>query len=343
MSSGIRDVRPSGVRAIDTEMARQAADAISTYEANAAVAHEIARCIRARRRLLMLGMGASHAVGRMVEPFYRSAGVEALALPLSEQLVQPLPTEDRVVLLASQSGESAEIVRWVRENNRSSSSTFGMTLSPNSDLARRIYSMIGCGGPEVAFAGTRSLTVTLAMHLAVLAALGHDCAAALDQLAITQRYDVSTAVRHLRSARALVVSGRLFVGTAEALALGLTELTRMPCLAIEGGQLRHGPMEMLGPDTGVVLIRGDEAASHLIAGLADAAADAGAPVVLLDTSGMERPADARIVSLAASRKAGLAALFALLPLAQRLMVEMAVSRVEDAGTPVRSSKITRKE
>ena len=40
---------------------------------------------------------------------------------------------------------------------------------------------------------------------------------------------------------------------------------------------------------------------------------------------------------------GLAAILAMLPTAQRLMVAFADARVDNAGTPVRSTKITRSE
>ncbi len=44
-------------------------------------------------------------------------------------------------------------------------------------------------------------------------------------------------------------------GVAEAVALGILELARMPSFALEGGQLRHGPVEALGPRLGVVFVR----------------------------------------------------------------------------------------
>ena len=49
-----------------------------------------------------------------------------------------------------------------------------MTLEPSSTLGRMLPSLIGAGGTEHAFAATRSLTITLALHLGVLAALGLD-------------------------------------------------------------------------------------------------------------------------------------------------------------------------
>jgi fructoselysine-6-P-deglycase FrlB-like protein len=71
------------------------------------------------------------------------------------------------------------------------------------------------------------------------------------------------------------------------------------------------------------------------------AAQAGSPVVIFDASG-EPPVDG-VVTVPVRAAEGMAAIFALLPAAQRFMVEFAASRVTDAGTPVRSSKVTRSE
>ena len=126
--------RPSGLVAIDREMARQHADAIASFQDNAVMATKIAASMRRTGRLLLLGMGGSHAVGRAVEPLYRAHGIDAIALPLSEQLGQPLPLAGRTVLVTSQSGESAEVVRWFSEAG-TDAETFGLTLKNASFLA----------------------------------------------------------------------------------------------------------------------------------------------------------------------------------------------------------------
>ncbi|RWE71442.1 MAG: aminotransferase, partial [Mesorhizobium sp.] len=56
-----------------------------------------------------------------------------------------------------------------------------------------------------------------------------------------------------------------------------------------------------------------------------------------------KPPVAGAVTLAFKPASGLAAIFAMLPVAQRLMIAFADSRVENAGTPVRTTKITRSE
>ncbi|EGE58065.1 hypothetical protein RHECNPAF_35000119 [Rhizobium etli CNPAF512] len=332
--------RAAGLAAIDREVARQHADALASYEAAALMAARAAASLKKTGRLLLLGMGGSHAVNRAVEPLYRALGIDAVALPLSEQLGQPLPIAGRTVFVTSQSGESAEVVRWFNETG-GTEETFGLTLEASSFLARTAPSLVGSGGTELAFAATRSLTVTFALHLAILSALGEDPAAALAVLKTPGNHDISAALAALETVATVVTSGRRLQGVAEALALGLTELSRRPCFSLEGGQLRHGPMEMLGPEIGVVLFRGLDETAGLVTAMAVSAVETGAPVILFDASS-EAPV-AGAVTIRFAPASGLAAVFAMLPVAQRLMIAFAETRVENAGTPVRSTKITRSE
>lgn len=332
--------RPEGLLAIDREMARQREDALTSYATAQERAQALAASLKRTGRLLLLGMGGSHAVGRAVEPLYRAAGIDAMALPLSEQLCAPLALEGRTVLITSQSGESAEVHRWFRETG-GSADTFGMTLEEGSFLARTAPSLVGAGGTERAFAATRSLTITFSLHLAVFAALGLDPAPALTALAKPEEPSIEPALAAFDGVHTVVTSGRRLQGVAEALALGLTELSRLPCFSLEGGQLRHGPMEMLSPRTGIVLFRGADPTAPLVTAMAASVVEAGAPLVIFDCSGAPPVAGATTVPFRAAE--GLAAVFALLPTAQRFMVAFADQRVENAGTPVRSTKITRSE
>ncbi|BCH07213.1 aminotransferase [Mesorhizobium sp. 131-3-5] len=333
-------IRPAGLVAIDREMARQHADARASFEHNTAMAANVAASIRKTGRLLLLGMGGSHAVSRAVEPLYRAHGIDALALALSEQLGQPVPLDGKTVLVTSQSGESAEVVRWFAEAG-SVADVFGLTLEGGSFLARAAPCLVGAGGTELAFAATRSLTVTFALHLAILAALGEDPSAALGALDQKQDNDITQALAALEEVTTIVTSGRRLQGVAEALALGLTELSRLPCFSLEGGQLRHGPMEMLGPKIGIILFRGNDPTAELVTAMALSVVEAGAPLIVFDASGQSPVAGA--VTLSFKPASGLAAIFAMLPVAQRLMIAFADSRVDNAGTPVRSTKITRSE
>ncbi|WP_192255008.1 SIS domain-containing protein [Mesorhizobium silamurunense] len=332
--------RPAGLAAIDREMARQHEDAIASFKNNTDIAGQVAASIRRNGRLVLLGMGASHAVARTVEPLYRARGIDAIAVPLSEQLGQPLPLTGRTVLVTSQSGESAEVVRWFSEAGQRAD-IFGLTLEAGSFLGRTIPCLVGAGGTELAFAATRSLTVTFALHLAILAALGDDPAPALAALETPEAIAIDAALAALSEVATVVTSGRSLQGLAEALALGLTELSRVPCFSLEGGQLRHGPMEMLSSKIGIVLFRGNDATADLVTAMALSVVEAGARLVIFDASG--KPPVAGAVTLAFKPASGLAAVLAMLPVAQCLMIAFADARVENAGTPVRTTKITRSE
>jgi len=119
------------------------------------------------------------------------------------------------------------------------------------------------------------------------------------------------------------------------------ELGRMPAYALEGGQLRHGPMEILGPEVGVVLFCGDEPAAALNRSMARDTMAAQSPTVLFDASGQDGTGGD--VTLRFPPAQGLVAIFSMLPSAQRLSIGLAAQRVRDVGTPKRSAKITRVE
>ena len=328
----------SGLMAIKAEMARQRADALASFETARAGAAMIAASVQRTGRLLLLGMGGSHWVNRTAAALYRSCGIDVAAEVLSELLITPLPIAPRTALITSQSGASGEVVRYL-DSESGAEERFGLTLDPSSSLGRRTLCLVGVGGPERAFAATRSLLITHALHLAVLSAIGVDPGAALAALRDHVEPDTSGAVDALRLCTSFVLSGRgPLQGVAESGALCLMELARCPALAFDGGQLRHGPMEMLSPQTGIIFLRGTGQAATLNGTLATACRDAGAPVVIFDSSGLAPIED--VVTVPFAVKEGMAAVLDLLPALQTTLVAVAAARVPDVGSPVRSSKIT---
>jgi len=332
-----------GLAALRFEMSKQHKDSLDSYRSNGAVAQKIAASLRRTGRLILLGMGGSQSVNRMAEPDYRALGLKALAVSLSEQLYSPLPLEDATVIVTSQSGESAEVHRLF-ESFKPNADTFGLTMEDSSTLAKTCVSLIGRGGSEKAFCATRSLLISLTLHQLVLNELGVDSKAALAVLEQPEDVDITVAADHLKDCTAVVFSGRNLRGLGEAAALGAMELGRMPAYALEGGQFRHGPMEILGSKIGVVIFRADEAPAALGDDLAAQAVAAGSPTVLFDASGTaSEAAKAGAVRIPFKVAGGLAASLAMLPAAQRLVIELAGQRVADVGTPVRSGKVTRVE
>ena len=329
----------NALAAIHAEMARQAQDGRESFLRSASPARAAAASLRRTGRALLLGMGGSHAVNRVVEPLYREAGLDTTAHPISEILYGPIRTRRSTVLVTSQSGESGEVIRYLSLAD-GSEERFGLTLDAESTLARSVPSLVGHGGPEKAFAATRSLYVSLALHARILHELGAPQDEALTMTSRRDDLDIADAAAALSPVKAVIFSGRgAMQGVAEAGALGLLELARMPSLALDGGQLRHGPLEALGAEIGVVLMRAADAASSATAALAGATIQAGSPTVVFDVSGEEAVGGA--VTLSLPPAAGIAAALAVLPSLQNLLIASARRRVPNVGAPLRSSKVTR--
>lgn len=326
----------TGLELLEAEMARQQADATASWAANRSMAKRIAEALAKPGRLLLVGMGASHYANRIVEPCFRRLGIDAWAITAAEFLRFP-PPGARTVMLVSQSGESGEIVQILKQTAKLGQDAFGLTLDAGSTLGRALPCLAGTGGGEIAFAATRSLTVTLALHAAVLAALEPQNREACETFDWPTLPNVGKALRALAGAASIVVTGTgALRGLAEANALMVMELARMPAFGFEFGQFRHGPLELLSPQVGVLILRDrtDEAA-----GLAATAVAAGCPTVVFDCSG--KAALPGVATVAFAPAEDLRAAMAMLPALQRLIVDLSAQKVERVGEPVRSTKITR--
>jgi fructoselysine-6-P-deglycase FrlB-like protein len=327
----------NGLQKIELEMQRMRGDAAQTFAANMAMAARVAGAVRETGRLQLLGMGGSHWANRTAHFAYRRLGVDVQTEVISETLLAPPPKLRRAVLLTSQSGDSIEIVKYLQAS-APHEQRFGLTLNPDGALARSAPSLIAAGGMERAFAATRSIVLTHVMHLNVLGALGADAAASLAALGPEDSQITDAMIRALSQCETLIFTGRTeLVGLAESAALAFTELSRRAALAFDGGQLRHGPLEMLSERTGVVALTAAGPASALDAALIETCRKAGAPVIVFDATGQSPAAADRVTQPAAS---GYSAVMALLPSLLRLIVSVAAKLVPDVGEPLRCSKVT---
>jgi fructoselysine-6-P-deglycase FrlB-like protein len=333
-----RILPPSGLDLLRAEMARQHRDGRDSLSAAAGAARGIADSLGETERLVLLGMGASHWINRVAEPLYRRAGIDATALVLSEYLRAPIVARPKTVILTSQSGASGEILRYMAETP-ASRHAFGLTLDPGSPLATGIGGLVGTGGGELGFAATRSLVVTLCLHAAILGHLGQPTDALDQALAMTFVPETSAAVAALAWCTAAVISSRgLLQGVADTAALTFMELGRLPVLALEGGQLKHGPTEILGPGVAAILIRPCPDEGQAMARLAETCLKAGSPTLVMDLSPEADIAGAVTVRLPQAQD--LAAAVLALTALQAVIVEASAARVERVGEPIRSSKVT---
>ncbi|WP_417410470.1 SIS domain-containing protein [Hoeflea sp.] len=330
----------SALEQLRLEMANTREDAVATWHACNDAAAAAAGYARSAGRLVLLGMGGSHWMNIAAVPQYRAVGLDATAEVLSSFMRMPQIGQP-AVFLTSQSGESGEVVRFL-DTHGDPRAIFGLTLAPQSTLARRTTALIGQGGQEKSYAATRSLIVTLAIHARILGHLGLDTSAFEAALETDIDVNLGAAVARLRHCdNAVLVARGASQGMADAAALSFMELARVPVLALEAGQFRHGPFEMIDAKTAIIMLRGQGPEGDNIDGLARECLHFGLQPVIFDYSGGDPVEGCINVMLPAC--SGLAAVTTVLPVLQRAIVDAAALMVTNPGAPVRSTKVTSAE
>lgn len=230
---------------------------------------------------VFLGIGASYAAASGAVFAMRRRGIAALRLIAGEHPL-PFATGGHPLFGISQSGKSAETLQAfesVAEAQR-----MALVNVSTSPIALRTKTVIGLGDIPDSYASTIGYTATV-MALGMVAEAWDG-----GRIAASWR-DIGNAVRALEAelgARAPAIAARLAaapfadcvgiapsVGAAEAGALLLREIARLPASAMSTRQYLHGAMESAGAGVHVVLGRERELQ------LAEMLADAGHDVVLV--------------------------------------------------------------
>jgi glutamine---fructose-6-phosphate transaminase (isomerizing) len=338
-----------GRAALLRDMAAQAG-AIRALARQETLAHDVAELAEAvgeEGPVLLSGMGASLYAAEVVAAAWRGDGVQAWTLPASELAHHVPRTWGGPLVLVSQSGASAEVVRVAQTLPRRVA-PWCLTLNPSFDLAG-VRPIVLPGDLERGYAATRSFTTTLAALAMVRAAtlgarIDLDAAAAAIDMAIpAAREPMAAAAADVAGCESFVVTARgPLKGLAAYGALIAMELAALPASSLDAGLLRHGPVEALGPRYGVVALRAADAVAPLIGAIVGLAARHGSPSVLLEEAGIgDRPGARHRHRVAAGDAVG--GWLALAVTLQSLAVALAEARGRVPGEGTRGSKVTVEE
>jgi glucosamine--fructose-6-phosphate aminotransferase (isomerizing) len=311
------------------------------------------------RTLVFTGMGSSYDACYPAVTALAAAGVPALHVDASEMLHfrrNLLPAAGLLVIV-SQSGESAEVVRLIQglEDVDRSPLILAVTNGTSNALARLADVVLDTrAGEEVG-----PSTVTFVAALVVLAAVartlrGETPAGAVDQ--IRRGADLAaTSLERLLAEPTLpdrlmawlgdrpssVILGRGPArAAAEMGALTLKEAVGMPIESLQTAQFRHGPLELAGPDLAAMVIATEPETHDLDVGLAGELAALGASALAI-VEGGEVPDGVIRIDIGAQDRM-LAPAVSILP-AQLLAWKLAVERGRPPGSYVRASKVTTRE
>ncbi|MEI8093864.1 MAG: SIS domain-containing protein [Spirochaetales bacterium] len=302
------------------------------------------------RELFFSGMGTSLFCPEVMFPRLTRAGRRARSVDAGEWLHKQaaLYRPESLLVLTSQSGESAELARLVERGV--GAPYVAITNNEASTLANSAQLVLPLRAGDEASISNKTYSNTLALCSLLASALEgpaelrrtldllERCADALEN---QQTTGLDAAAEALRPA-----TGLAFVGRGSALvaarqcALTFMEGTRILCSAFAGGAFNHGPFESVGPGFGLVILDGGPSTRVLAHGLADRARALGATVVVAGSA----PAAGDVLSLPVSDLGGEEYFPLLFSKAQNLLIHrLAALKGHEAGIFRHGGKVTRHE
>ena len=232
------------------------------------------------------------------------ARVPTTAELASEYRYSKAPADRPLVVLLSQSGETADTLAACREANRRGCKTFAITNVTGSSLARESQrTMFTRAGIEIGVAATKTFVAQLAsLYLLAIrmglerGTLGVEEANRLKedlrglpravQAVLNQAPYIEGLAQEYAKARDMFFIGRhVEYPIAMEGALKLKEISYIHAEAYAAGELKHGPLALVGAETPVVaIVTRDHTYDKMLSNIREVDAR-GAPVLAIGTEG----------------------------------------------------------
>jgi len=232
------------------------------------------------------------------------ARVPTTAELASEYRYSKAPADRPLVILLSQSGETADTLAACREANRRGCKTFAITNATGSSLARESQrSMFTRAGIEIGVAATKTFVAQLASLYLLAIRMGLE----RGTLGVEEANRLKEELRRLpRAVQAVLNQGPYIEGLAQEYAkardmffigrhlgypiamegaLKLKEISYIHAEAYAAGELKHGPLALVGAETPVVaVVTRDHTYEKMLSNIREVDAR-GAPVLAIGTEG----------------------------------------------------------
>jgi glutamine---fructose-6-phosphate transaminase (isomerizing) len=235
--------------------------------------HEIASRLNDGKydRVILTGMGGSlHGSYPLYLELSQSLSVPVSLIDTSE-LVQQIPesiSRRSLMIVTSQSGESGEIVELTKLPGVRPATGISVTNQRKNSLADwadvRLASL---AGPEMTVSSKSYTGGFACLHLLGAALRGDllqaykeiaHAAHACGQMLRDWQPGMSRVTQFLDAKAPLVYVGRgNSFGSAQTAALLTQEAAKLHCMALSGGQFRHGPIELVRPGFQMAIFLGD--------------------------------------------------------------------------------------
>jgi glutamine---fructose-6-phosphate transaminase (isomerizing) len=267
---------------------------VSTYQAHSPWSQLAGLVHQPPRQILLTGMGASYNALFPIALYLNQQGIPTIQIEASELVhyASTLVQQAALMVVVSQSGESVEIRRLV-EVSQGKVAIASITNHQDNFLAQ--HSQIALTTQAGAEVGVATKTYTSCLGL--LHILGRQLTQQYqpgDEQALLNVADlmasllvkldgaIAAALEHLYSCQFLTLLGRgPAVASAMNGALMLKEAARIPAEGLSGGQFRHGPMEAVSPNAGIIMFANGGRTQALMQKLAVDISDRGGRVVVI--------------------------------------------------------------
>jgi glutamine---fructose-6-phosphate transaminase (isomerizing) len=283
--------------------------ALAGYQSEAALRQMTKIAELGYRKILFSGMGSSNYCCQGAVILLNRHGFSASVLSAGELLhyEMGLPSPDTLLVLVSQSGESAEIVK-LTEGLPKSQMIAAVTNDPGSTLGRRGNYTFILDVPEEESVTTRTYLASMLLTgllASMLAGLSPDAycdraIAAIDSLEgfLAGHADFSGRMRHFFANPGFIcLIGRGdSLSTVQAGALFLQEVVKYPAIAFDSGEFRHGPFEMVQEGFAAIVVAPKGETCDLNIHLAQDIAIKGGRVLLITNEKLLETADNLMVA-----------------------------------------------
>ena len=223
-------------------------------------------------RLQVIGCGTSLNAGFVIGNLVRRLGGLPVAASAASEAAEDVVEPRTLCLAISQSGETADVLDAVASRVAGEPPLLALTNNSHSTLARRADAVMTCAaGPEICVAATKTFVCQIIPGAAVMVSalvatnrlsataattLVDDLRRLPDQLAAAGT--VATCVVPPIAEELTAASGLIFIARGTGLpyaaegALKLKELTYRWAEHYPAGELKHGPLALIGTGTPVV-------------------------------------------------------------------------------------------
>ncbi|MFA5660453.1 MAG: glutamine--fructose-6-phosphate transaminase (isomerizing) [Bacilli bacterium] len=257
-------------------------------------------------KLVFIAAGTSYHACLIARRYLFNFAKNADVFVASEWAYYPYITDpESVFVFVSQSGETADLIRCIDIVRQRGNTIITITNSKGSTLDRLSdFTLLLYAGYEVSVASTKAYTAQITLFALVLAALRDNHNTISDFYSVIKAQEkiienkemIHQIAKKIARAHDVYFLGRgLDHDVALEASLKLKEITYLHSEAFPGGELKHGPIALISPESPVIGFVSDPLTADAIRSNFEEVKARGAHVYVISPKSLSRDDDAIIV------------------------------------------------